>query len=101
MIKNGIGGGNTITGLNFEKETDLLLILSKLNGYKIENLKTTNGGLVTNANIYFDDKIVARCFKKAGFYKLLEEQGINYKTLISKRLEPDQALYVIVNNTLL
>ena len=24
MIEKGVGGGNTITGLNFEKETDIL-----------------------------------------------------------------------------
>ncbi len=100
MIKNGIGGGNTITGLNFEKETDLLKILESIKGYKIEVLRCTKNGLVTNANVYFENKIIARCFKKAGFYELLKEQCIDYKKIISKRLEPDQALYVIVNNTL-
>jgi hypothetical protein len=100
MIKNGIGGGNTITGLNFENETDLLAILSKLKGYEVEILRSTEKGLVTHSNIYFEKNLVGRCFKKAGFYDLLKEQGVNYKEIISKRLEPDQALYVIVNNTL-
>jgi hypothetical protein len=100
MIKNGIGGGNTITGLNFEKETDLLNILNKIKGYQIDIIKKTKGGLITNANILYENKLIARCFKKAGFYELLREEGVDYKTIISKRLEPDQALYVIVNNTL-
>jgi hypothetical protein len=100
MIKNGIGGGNTITGLNFERETDLLKILCTMEDYKVEELKKTQSGLVTSSAIYYKKSLVARCFKKSGFYELLQEQGINYKNIISKRLEPDQALYVIVNNTL-
>lgn len=47
MIKNGIGGGNTITGLNFENETDLLKLLNGLVDYKIEPIKITKGGLIT------------------------------------------------------
>jgi len=100
MIKNGIGGGNTITGLNFEKETDLLNILKNISGYEINIIKKTKGGSPINANILYEKNLVARYFKKTGFYELLEEQKINYKKIISKRLEPDQALYVIVNNTL-
>ena len=33
MIKKGKGGGNTITGLNFEKEKDILSILKKAKNY--------------------------------------------------------------------
>jgi len=36
MINNGKGGGNTITGLNFEKETDILELLRSKKGYKVE-----------------------------------------------------------------
>ena len=37
MIKGGIGGGNTRTGLVFEGKVDLATFLSKLPRYKIEN----------------------------------------------------------------
>jgi hypothetical protein len=30
----------------------------------------------------------------------LAEKGIDYKTVISKKLLPDEALYVVINNTL-
>lgn len=100
MIKNGKLGGSTITGLNFEKETDIIQIFSNLEDYTVNILKQTTGGLVTNSEIFYKGKKVANCFKKRGFYSMLQEKNIDYSKLISKRLEPDQALYVLVNNTL-
>ena len=34
MIEKGAGGGNTITGLKFEKETNILELLKTKKGYK-------------------------------------------------------------------
>jgi len=39
MIKGGTGGGNTITGLVFEGETDLATFLSKQKGYLVDEEK--------------------------------------------------------------
>jgi len=89
MKKKGFGGGNTITGLKFEKGRDILSILSNIKGYSIK-------GNV----IFYLGKEVARSCRKYGLYKFLESQGIDYKKIISKKLLPDEALYVIVNNTL-
>lgn len=89
MIIGGKGGGNTITGLNFEKETDILNLLKTRKGYKVE-------GNV----IYYKNKEVARSFKKYNLYRYLEKQGINHKEILSKRLLPDDAIFVIVNNTI-
>jgi hypothetical protein len=89
MKKKGFGGGNTITGLKFEKGRDILSILSNIKGYSIK-------GNV----IFYLGKEVARSYRKYGLYKFLESQGIDYKKIISKKLLPDEALYVIVNNTL-
>ncbi len=89
MIKKGTGGGNTITGLNFEKRTDIVSILKDANGYSVR------GNI-----IFYNDKEVARSYKKNGLYKYLESRHVDYKKIISKRLLPDEALYVIVNNTL-
>ena len=80
MITKGKGGGNTITGLNFERERDILSLLSKAKGYLV------NGNI-----IYYKGKEVARSYRKNGLY---------YRKHISKRLLPDEALYVIVRNTL-
>jgi hypothetical protein len=89
MIENGIGGGNTITGLNFEKEADILTLLKTKKGYRVD-------GDV----IYYENKEVAHSFKKHALYRFLEKQGVNFRDIISKKLLPDEALYVIINNTL-
>src|SRR3989344_949186 len=89
MIKGGKGGGNTLTGLNFEKERDILRLLSKTKGYSIK-------GHV----IFYNDKEVARSYKKNSLYKFLESHGVKYSQILSKKLLPDEALYVVVNNTM-
>ncbi len=89
MIKKGKGGGNTITGLNFEREKDIFSLLKKAKDY-----------LVKDNIIYYRGKEVARSYRKNSLYKYLESRRVNYKKIISKKLLPDEALYVIVNNTL-
>lgn len=89
MIEKGVGGGNTITGLNFEKETDILQLLKKKKGYEVKS-----------NIIFYEKKEVARSYRKNALYKFLESQKIDYKKILSKKLLPDEALYVIINNTL-
>lgn len=94
MIKGGKGGEKTLTGLNFEEKVDLYKQLSKIPGYKI--VKSSNAGL----DVYFEEKLVARCFKKHEFYKFLDENNIEWQKIISKKLLPDDALLVIIRETL-
>ena len=89
MIKDGVGGANTLTGLAFEGKTDLSTFLGKQKGYKVEKDK-----------VYYKGELVARVFKKHQFYSFLEEYDINWKEIISKQLLPDDCIYVIVDNTL-
>ena len=89
MIKGGKGGGNTLTGLNFEKEKDVMALLEKAEGYSV--LENT---------IFYENREVARSYRKNNLYRYLNSKGVDYKKIISKRLLPDEALYVIVNNTL-
>ncbi len=89
MKENGIGGGNTITGLNFEKKTDILALLKTKKGYEIKN-----------TTIFYEGKEVAKSYKKNALYKFLESKKVDYKKYLSKKLLPDEALYVIINNTL-
>ena len=89
MINKGKGGGNTITGLNFEKGRDVSSLLKDVRGYSVKN-----------SVIYFEGKEVAKSYKKHGLYVYLASKGINYKKIISKKLLPDEAVYVICNNTL-
>lgn len=89
MIKDGIGGANTQTGIKFEGKVDLLTKLSQLKGYKVHG----------NAIIY-NKGTVAYSYRKNALYVFLKEQGIDYRHYISKRLLPDDAIYVIKDNTI-
>ncbi len=89
MKEKGFGGGNTRTGLNFEKETDILSLLKTKEGYEIKS-----------TTIYYEGEEVARSYKKNALYKFLEFNKVNYHKILSKKLLPDEALYVIINNTL-
>ncbi|MDR0336771.1 MAG: hypothetical protein LBI18_06735 [Planctomycetaceae bacterium] len=89
MKKNGFGGGNTKTGLIFEGKTDLATFLASQSGYSIQD-----------QDVYYNDKLVAKVFKKYGFYKFLKEKGIDWTKILSAQLLPDNCIYVIVCNTL-
>ncbi len=88
MKKGGIGGTNTQTGIVFEGKVDLLTQISKLPGYKV----------VGNTISYLDEEI-AYSYRKNSLYIFLKEQKINYKDYISKKLLPDDAIYVVKDNT--
>jgi hypothetical protein len=90
MIKSGKGGGNTRTGLVFEGKTDLSTFLNSKTGYKVEKDK-----------VFFEGELVARVFKKHSFYSVfLKELGIDWENCISRRLFPDDCIFVLMNNTL-
>ena len=89
MKLGGIGGGNTRTGLNFENERDLLTAISRAPGYS-----------VVGSVIYYNAVEVARSYRKHALYVMLLERGVDYRNHLSKKLLPDDAIYVIVNNTM-
>lgn len=95
MIKGGIGGTNTRSGLIFEERVDLINLFKNIEGYTVINTENRSG-----ARIFYNDNEVARCFKKHEFYRFLEEFGINWRNHLSKQLLPDNALFVIVRDTL-
>lgn len=95
MIVGGKGGAKTLTGLKFEKEVDFQDLLSKVPGYDLKKLPDKVG-----LGVFFESKLVARCFRKHDFYKYLEEHGVDWGNLISKKLLPDDALLVIIRETL-
>lgn len=89
MIYGGKGGGNTKTGLAFEGKTDLAEFLNSQKGYEVKENK-----------VLYKGELVGRIFKKYGFYDFLKELDIDWKQLISKRLLPDDSIFVIIANTL-
>jgi hypothetical protein len=95
MKQKGFGGANTLTGLNFEREVDFQDLLAAKPGYKVMPIPGKAG-----KGVFFKGQLVARCFRKTEFYKFLDEEGINWKPMLSKKLLPDDALLVIVRETL-
>jgi len=95
MIKGGKGGGNTKTGLIFEDRVDLITLFKEIEGYKVIETKNRSGAIIS-----YEDKEVARCFKKYEFYRFLEEYKVEWKQYLSKQLLPDNGLFVIVRDTL-
>lgn len=95
MKEGGYGGANTQTGLDFERQVDFQDLLAAKAGYEVKN-----GPGKAGRGVFFQGKLVARCFRKNDFYKYLEEQGVDWKAKVSKRLLPDDALLVIVRETL-
>jgi len=90
MIKGGKGGGRTITGLKFEKRVSLEDVFKKVFGYAVRNNL-----------VYFNMKKVAQiCGKHKLYREFLEPQKIYYKKIISRKLLPDEAIFVIKTNTL-
>ena len=93
MKEHGTGGANTKTGTLFEGKTDLRTFLSLQPGYSCEDDKR---GWVS---VSYRGEKVADIFKKGALYKFLQHRQINWKSILSKKLLPDDAIYVIANNT--
>jgi len=90
MKENGVGGANTKTGLVFEGKTDLATFLGQQKNYSVS----------ANDEVLYNGQIIARIFKKYRLYDFLEEQKIDWTKLVSKRLLPDDSIFVIVKNTI-
>ncbi len=84
---NTVGGGakTNLNGLQFEGRTDLREAIRQHPIYQLNE----------NDEVVKNKLVVAQYFEKNGLYKkLLEPKGINYKTVLSKKLLPDGALLV-------
>jgi hypothetical protein len=81
--------------LNFEEKVDFLDLLKGIQGYTIQKSNIKAG-----SDVYFDGKLVAKAFKKHDFYRFLDENKIAWKEIISKKLLRDDALLVIIRETL-
>ena len=95
MKTGGLGGAKTLTGLHFERKVDFQNLLGSIPGYEVKSVAGKAG-----KGVFFESKLVARCFRKHDFYQFLSESKIDWKNLLSKKLLPDDALLVIVRETL-
>jgi len=78
-----------------KKKVDLYKLLTTIPGYRVEKSKTRAG-----IDVYYNNELIARCLRKYEFYKFLYENQIDWKQIISKKLLPDDAMLVIIRETL-
>ena len=89
MIKGGIGGANTLTGLVYEGKVNLKTFLNQQPGYRVEG-----------SHVFYQYKEVGQIFKKHELYsQFLKPRGIDWRNCISAQLLPDNGIYVIISNT--
>jgi hypothetical protein len=82
-----------VTLLNYKSKVDFQDLLGKVQGYSIK--KNPN---MAGIDVYFENNLVARCFKR-DFFIFLTESGIDWKKMLSKKLLPDDAILVIIQDT--
>ncbi len=102
MKKGGIGGANTKTGAKFEFNTDLANFISGLNDYHVEDndlSRNNKESAPSRWNVYYKGEKVGEIFQKHGLYRYFEEIGYNYRDILSKKLLPDDSIFVINDNT--
>ena len=95
MKTGGIGGANTLTGLRFENKVDFQQLIETIPGYSVRKDHDKAG-----MGVFFEDMLVARAFRKHDFYAFLSESKVNWHQVLAKKLLPDDALLVIVRETL-
>lgn len=94
MKKGGTGGANTQTGLRFERKVDFVTLIQEVPGY------TVRQSPVAGIDVLFEGRVHATCFKKSQFYKFLEHRGVDWNEIVSSRLMPDDAILVVLRDTL-
>ncbi len=100
MVKGGIGGGNTQTGIYFEGVVDIVTYLNnEVEGYSCIAKPLNHKKQTMGFDIYYQGQLVAESFKKHELYRYLESVGVDWTKILSKKLLPDDAIYVISNNT--
>lgn len=95
MKVGGKGGGNTVSGAAFEKQTDLKQVLENLDGITVRESNHKNVFEVVK-----NKKVIGQLMQKHALYKFLKSKGIDYKTILSKKLLPDECYFNFENSTL-
>lgn len=100
MVRGGLGGGNTQTGIHFEGRVDIVTYLNdEVDGYRCDQKTLNNKNQSMGFNIYYNGNLVAESFKKHELYRYLDALSVDWRRILSKQLLPDDAIYVIHNNT--
>ena len=70
MIEGGIGGGNTKTGLKFEKRVNILTLLKRKKGYRVHGNTIFYNGRMLFINISSLKKFITRNIFRRNFFPM-------------------------------
>lgn len=74
---------------------DSQILVRAQSGYSVDSVAGKAG-----LGIFFNSELMARFFQNEAFYDFLNEKGVAWRNLVSRKLLPDDALLVIVRETL-
>ena len=87
MVRGGLGGGNTQTGIHFEGRVDIVTYLNdEVDGYRCEQKTLNNKNQSMGFNIYYNGNLVAESFKKHELYRYLDALSVDWRRILSKQL---------------
>ena len=86
MVRGGLGGGNTQTGIHFEGRVDIVTYLNdEVDGYRCDQKTLNNKNQSMGFNIYYNGNLVAESFKKQQitglFYRNSHKYGLLYSMI--------------------
>lgn len=103
IIRNGIGGANTQSGIEFEKATDLSLFFQK-HHYRLMKFPSLNYSTAQMKNtylVYDQDELIGYLTRKSQYHKLIHDQfGVTKDDYVYKQWQPDEAFYNLKDNTI-
>lgn len=99
-LPNTSGGGaeTNRAGLTYEDAVDIVPFIASQLGYDIEQVSDKKDYF----NVFYNKTLVARIFKKHALYReFLPELNIDYRTIFSKKLLPDNSIFIITDNKII
>jgi hypothetical protein len=88
-------GVDIMRSLRFERKVDFQKLVGSIPGYSVQKVSGKAG-----MGVFFDDRLVARCFKKHDFYEFLAESKVDWRQVLSQEPLPYDALFVLVREAL-
>ena len=100
MVRGGLGGGNTQTGIHFEGRVDIVTYLNdEVDGYRCDQKTLNNKNQSMGFNIYYNGNLVAESFKKHELYRYLDSNPeiAKINSHLTLKYKTDKTLIYILN----
>lgn len=99
-LPNASGGGAATNkaGLTYEDKVDIVPFIAGQKGYSVVQI----GDKGDHYKVIYKTAVVAKIYRKHALYReFLPSLGINYEKIVSKKLLPDNSIFIIVDNKII